>query len=130
MNREFENDIVFARFINYMKKTLLNKRIDYLRHQTYLKKKEKLLNEKEWIVFSVNDDTVYSFFDFEQKEIKNAIKQLTEKQQKVLYLNLIKKMTLKQIGEKLNISTNAAEKIKIRAIKKLKDYLRRDEHET
>ena len=29
--KEFSNDIVFARYINYMRKALLNRRLNYLR---------------------------------------------------------------------------------------------------
>ena len=31
--KEFSNDIVFARYINYMRKALLNRRLNYLRHK-------------------------------------------------------------------------------------------------
>lgn len=34
--KEFTNDIVFARYINYMRKALLNRRLNYLRHKKYL----------------------------------------------------------------------------------------------
>ena len=37
---EFADDIVFARYINYMRKALLNRRINYLRHKKYLLEKE------------------------------------------------------------------------------------------
>ena len=117
MNNCFENDIVFGKYINYMKKALAHKRIDYL------KRKETLLQEKEWIVLSVEDDTMRSFFDFSRKELKDALDLLTEKQKKVLYLNIIKKMTLRKIAEELNVSTKAVEQIKARAISKLKKYL-------
>ena len=40
-DEEFKDDIVFARFINYMKIALLHKKLDYQKHQDYLKSKEK-----------------------------------------------------------------------------------------
>ena len=32
-DNEFANDIVFARYVNYMRKALLNRRLNYLRHK-------------------------------------------------------------------------------------------------
>ena len=36
VEKEFENDIVFAKFINYMKVALLHKKLNFLKHQKYL----------------------------------------------------------------------------------------------
>ncbi len=35
-NVEYKDDIVFARYINYMRTALLHRRIDYLKHKKYL----------------------------------------------------------------------------------------------
>ena len=43
---EFENDIVFARYINYMKKALLNRKLDFLKHQKYINQKEQTISDE------------------------------------------------------------------------------------
>ena len=113
MSKEYLDDIVYAKFISYMKKALLHKRIDYLRNQDYLRRKEMNISENDCVVLSITDSTMQSFFDFNSNEIrltrlKYALEKLTKKQQKVIYLNYKKKMTLKSIGKELNISTKAA----------------------
>lgn len=130
MLNEYENDIVFAKYITYMKKALLHKRIDYIRHQDFLNKKEQNLTQEEWVVLSMDDNTAHSSFfclcednDIDNELLEKAVTTLTEKQRKVIYLNINKKMTLNRIGNELHITTNAVEKIKMRAIARLRKYL-------
>lgn len=125
---EFADDIVFARFVNYMKKALLHKRMDYIRHIEYVNKKEKLISQEEWVVLSRNDDAIRSFLLFKEKTIdkeklKKALKKLTEKQTKVIVGYYYKKMPIKNIAEELNITQNAVKQLKLRAIESLKRYL-------
>ena len=67
---EFADDIVFARYINYMRKALLNRRINYLRHKKYLLEKEIFVSNEEWKVLSNKDNTDHSFFSDENKKVK------------------------------------------------------------
>ena len=75
---------------------------------------------------SVDDTTTHSSF-FSQisnnEDLENALNTLTNKQKQVIYLNFFEKKTLKRIGLELNITTNAVEKLKMRAIARLKKYL-------
>lgn len=128
-NNEFLDDIVFAKFINYMKKALLHKKIDYIRHQEYLSRKEQFITQEEWVVLS-DDNTLYSFFDssfsektHKQKKLNQAMNKLTEKQKTVVISYYYKKKSLKIIAEELNSTIDAVEHKKQRAIEKLKKYM-------
>ena len=61
-DNEFSNDIVFARYVNYMRKALINRRLNYLRHKKYLLEKEISVSNEEWEVLSNEDKTDHSFF--------------------------------------------------------------------
>lgn len=131
MLNEYENDIVFAKYLTYMNKALLHKKIDYIRHKEFLNKKEQNLTKEEWVALSIDDDTTHSSFyvhfngdnNINDATLKKALNTLTKKQRQVIYLNFNKKMTLRRIGYELNITTNAVEKLKMRAIARLRKYL-------
>ena len=63
VEKEFENDIVFAKFINYMKVALSHKKLNFLKHQKYLCKKEQTISYEEWAILSDRDNFAYSFFN-------------------------------------------------------------------
>lgn len=124
-DNEFADDVVFARFINYMKKALLHKRIDYIRHQEYLTRKEKFITHEEWSVLS-GDDTFCSFFAFNpnnKHKLSGAIKQLTERQQIIITSFYYEKKTLKSIANELKSTVDSIAHSKQKAIAKLKKYL-------
>ena len=130
MSNEFENDLVFARYIRYMEKALLHKRIDYLRHQEYLNRKERLMLEEEWVVLSCEDNATHSFFDSNSRtlpvkgeRVEKALKKLTEKQRKIIISFYYKKKPIKIIATELNCTENAIKLTKQRAIKKLKEFM-------
>ena len=127
---EFANDIVFARYINYMKKALLNKRLDFLKHQKYINQKEQTISDEEWTTLSTKDNFVHSFFNEKNNieieksvELRIAIDKLTEKQKKVIILHYYNKKPLNIIAKELNMKENAVRQLKFKAIIKLKKYM-------
>ena len=121
---EFANDIVFARYINYMRKALLNRRLNYLRHKKYLLEKEISVSNEEWEVLSNKDKTDHSFFY--KKDLKIALDKLNENQREVIILYYYENKKIRAIAEKMNMSENAVKQLKLRAINKLKKYLEED----
>lgn len=129
-NLKKENDIVLAKYINYMKKSIHNARINYLQHQKFIQSKEQYLNDEEWLQLS--DMDFCDHFSFTEKEIENyfedekvirAFKKLTNLQKKVMYLNVVKEIPMSAIGKFLKVSTKSVEKTKSRALKKIREYL-------
>ncbi len=125
-NTEYKDDIVFARYINYMRTALLHKRIDYLKYKKYLLDKEIYMSNNEWEILSNTDKFAYSFLGEEickNEELTKAIKKLTEKQRKVIIQYYYKNKKLKEIAKGMNISESAVGRLKTKAIGKLRDYL-------
>ncbi len=125
MRSEYENDIVFARFIRYMDKALLHRRINYLKHQDYILKKEKQLTHEEWVVVPDERLNTHSFCVFDRDELTNLIEKVTEKQKKVIYLSYFENKTNKKIADSMNITEKAVEALKTRALKKIREELER-----
>lgn len=107
---KFEDDETFAKFINYMKKALHNRRLNYIRDNRKIKEYE------------------ISFDDLKQEVILNNQKQfilettavLNEKEIEVLKLYYEDGLTYKEIAVLMKIQPESARKIKYRAIKKLR----------
>ena len=123
-DNEFSNDIVFARYVNYMRKALLNRRLNYLRHKKYLLEKEISVSNEEWEVLSNKDKTDHSFFY--KKDLKTALDKLNKNQREVIVLYYYENKKIRVIAEKMNMSENAVKQLKLRAINKLKKYLEED----
>ena len=123
MHSEYKNDIVFARFIRYMDKALLHRRINYLKHQDYIFKKEKRLTYEEWVVVPDKRHNTHSFCVSDKNELINLIEKLTEKQKKVIYLSYLENKTNKKIANSMNITEKAVEALKTRALKKIREKL-------
>ena len=125
-NIEFKNDIVFARYISYMRTALLHKRIDYLKHKKYLLDKEISMSNKEWEKLFNTDNFEYSFLNEEKcknEQLSKAMRKLTEKQRKVIIQYYYKNKKLKEIAKDMNKDESTVRKLKDRAIEKLRNYL-------
>lgn len=125
-NIELKDDIVFARYISYMRTALLHKRIDYLKHKKYLLDKEISMSNKEWEKLFNTDNFEYSFLNEEKcknEELVKGLKQLTEKQRKVIIQYYYKNKKLKEIAKEMNKDESTVRKLKDRAIEKLRNYL-------
>lgn len=131
-NIELKDDIVFARYISYMRTALLHKRIDYLKHKKYLLDKEISMSNKEWEKLFNTDNFEYSFLNEEKcknEELVKALKQLTEKQRKVIIQYYYKNKKLKEIAKDMNKDESTVRKLKDRAIEKLRNYLEVEKYE-
>ena len=125
-NIELKDDIVFARYISYMRTALLHKRIDYLKHKKYLLDKEISMSNEEWENLYNTDNFEYSFLNEEKcknEELVKGLKQLTEKQRKVIIQYYYKNKKLKEIAKDMNKDESTVRKLKDRAIEKLRNYL-------
>ena len=127
---EFENDIVFARYINYMKKALLNRKLDFLKHQKYINQKEQTISDEEWTILSNKGNSAHSFFNVQNNigfessiELKIAIDKLTEKQKQIIILHYYNKKPLNVIAKELKMKDSAVRQLKYKAIIKLKKYM-------
>ena len=131
-NIELKDDIVFARYISYMRTALLHKRIDYLKHKKYLLDKEISMSNKEWEKLFNTDNFEYSFLNEEKcknEELVKGLKQLTEKQRKVIIQYYYKNKKLKEIAKDMNKDESTVRKLKDRAIEKLRNYLEVEKEE-
>lgn len=123
---EYEDDIVFARYINYMKKALRNRKLNFLRNQKHLLEKEISMSKREWEIMSNDNNFTHSFLcgeNYKSKKLENALKTLTEKQKKVIILYYYENKKLKEIARQMDMNENAVKQLKLRAISKLKEYL-------
>ena len=125
-NNEYKDDIVFARYINYMKKALLNRRLNYLKRKKYLLEKEISISNNEWEILCNKENNTNPFVDIEDYKIEKlriAVNQLGKRQKEVIIKYYYKNQKLKVIAEEMNINENAVKQLKLRAINNLKNYL-------
>lgn len=125
LQNEFKNDIVFARFINYMQIALYHKKLDYNKHQEFLKSQEENLSNRGWSVLSDKDSMDHPFFNLSKdyNKLNIAISKLTDKQRYVIVNYYYNKKSLSAIAKKLKINSNAVYQLKIRALLSLKRFM-------
>lgn len=124
LDDEFKNDIVFARFLNYMQIALLHRKLDYGKHLEVIKKREKKLDYVEWS--RIPDKTNNNPFENLKKDyekLKKAIDKLTPEQRYVIINYYFNKKSLVKIAKKLNSNENAVKQLKLRAILSLRRYM-------
>lgn len=121
---ELENDVVFARFLNYMQIALLHRKLDYEKHLEVIKKQEEKLNYVEWI--KIPDKTNNNPFENlkrDYEKLKKAIDKLTPEQRYVIINYYFNKKSLAKIAKKLNSNENAVKQLKLRAVLSLRRYM-------
>lgn len=109
-NNEIKNDVVLAKFINYMKKALLHKKLNYIRDKNRITQQECSINEL---------DNYYQYNEDFRLEILNT---LNNKEITVLKLHILEKYTYKEISKILNLKPESVRKIQYRAIKKIVEW--------
>ena len=121
---ELEDDVVFARFLNYMQIALLHRKLDYEKHLEVIKKQEEKLNYVEWI--KIPDKTNNNPFENlkrDYEKLKKAIDKLTPEQRYVIINHYFNKKSLAKIAKKLNSNENAVKQLKLRAVLSLRRYM-------
>lgn len=111
MQVDYNDDIVFAKFINYMKKALYTRRIKYLFKQSRVLENETYLNDNfEYGIEIIKDKTIeYNFLNMKEK--------------RALELHFIKGFTYKEIAKIENESVETIKSRIKRATKKLRSKL-------
>mgnify|MGYP005771732163 CR=1 FL=1 len=102
------DDIVFAKFINYMKKALLHKKMNYIRDNKWINEKECSIEKIKDLMYSENEE-----------HLDLLEKVLNQKEKIVLELHILEKRTYNEIAKKLKVKPESVRKIKYRAIKKI-----------
>ena len=121
---ELEDDVVFARFLNYMQISLLHRKLDYEKHLEVIKKQEEKLYYVEWI--KIPDKTNNNPFENlkrDYEKLKKAIDKLTPEQRYVIINYYFNKKSLAKIAKKLNSNENAVKQLKLRAVLSLRRYM-------
>lgn len=120
---KFDGDIVFSRFINYMQIALYHKKLDYDKHQEFLRSQEEEINNKGWSMLSDSMDYPFSDLKDDYKSLDIAISKLTDKQRYVIINHYYKKKSLSTIAKKLKMNSNAVYQLKVRALLSLKRFM-------
>ena len=121
---EFDNDVVFARFLNYMQIALLHRKLNYEKHNESIKKQEEKLNYVEWTrIPDKNDNNPFGNLKRDYDNLKIAIDKLTPEQRYVIINYYFNNKSLAKIAEKLNSNVNAVKQLKLRAILSLRRYM-------
>lgn len=122
---EFKDDVVYARFINYMQIALIHEKINYEKHQNFLDRQEEKLNHRGWSVLSDKESMDHPFFELNKdySDLESAISKLTDKQRYVIVNHYYNKKSLVKIAKELELKEGAVRQLKFRAILSLKRFL-------
>lgn len=124
-DNEFEDDIVFAKYIRYMELALIHEKMNYENRKSFINKRERKLDDKEWSKIPDETDTNNPFEALKRDydDLNYAISKLTQKQRYVIINYYFKGRTLSFIAKKLNSNISAVEQLKIRALLSLRRYM-------
>ena len=124
LDTEFKDDIVFARFLNYMQIALLHRKLNYEKHNESIKKQEEKLNYIEWTkIPDKTDNNPFENLKRDYDSLNNAINKLTPEQRYVIINYYFKKKKLSKIAKELNSNFNAVKQLKLRAVLSLRRYM-------
>lgn len=120
------------RFDSFINRTIILSSKRYFKKQMNIIKKEKTIiddvNYTSFLQdFIVLNNAFFSADDVEYRmELNNALGSLSAIEQAVLFLLFKKELTQDEAGKILEICSNSVSRIKLRAIDKLKKYLKGD----
>ena len=120
------------RFDSFLNRTIILSSKRYFKKQMNIIKKEKTIIDDVNYTSFLQDFIVLNnaFFSVDEvdyrMELNNALGSLSAIEQAVLFLLFKKELTQDEAGKILEICSNSVSRIKLRAIDKLKKYLKGD----
>lgn len=124
--KEYEEE----RFDSYLNKIIIFSSKGYFKKQMNIANKEKTIVDDDYSTFVEKFTLNNALFDFEETEnfldLNQAIKSLSAIEQSVIFLLFHEDLTQDEAANILEIYSKTISKIKIRAIKKLKEKMKGD----
>lgn len=104
----------------YLRKTAVNKTLNYIRHQKNYKSEE--LSDQQFELHAPENTMVET--NELQSLIEQAVEQLPERCKLVFKLSRLEEMSYQEIADKLDISVKTVENQIVKALKQLRETLR------
>lgn len=104
----------------YLRKTAVNKTLNYIRHQKNYKSEE--LSEQQFELHASENTSLET--NELQALIEQAVEQLPERCRLVFKLSRLEEMSYQEIADKLDISVKTVENQIVKALKQLRETLR------
>lgn len=129
---ESKNDYKEERFDSFLNKTIILSSRTYFKKQMNIANKERIIvDDEDYSAFLQNfmsmDNQFSSVSDIDTSlQLQNALQSLSAIEQAVIFLLFEEELTQSEAAEILEIYSKTVSKIKIRAIGKLKRYLKGD----
>ena len=120
------------RYDSYLNKIIIFSSKGYFKKQANLVNKERTIVDDEDYASFLQDflmiDRVFSTVDdvVNSVELNNALKSLSAIEQSVIFLLFKKELSQEEAAKMLEICSRTVRRIKLRAIKKLREYLKGD----
>lgn len=116
--KHFIDDEDFAKFLKYINNLLKWRKLDYLKKLNLQITREINLSEEDWNNLSSTES--YETDDL-LEEINSLFYYLSPQEKRIISMFYIQKMSYEEIGRKLGISKDYARKVKMNALKKIKE---------
>lgn len=129
---EFKNDYREERFDSFLNKTIiLSSRTYFKKHINIVNKENTILDNKDFSAFLqgfIDTNCPCSdIYDVESRlELNTALSCLSDIEQAVIFLLFHEELSQREAAEILEIYSKTVSKIKIRAINKLRNYMKGD----
>lgn len=119
-NGSNEHDILQNQFTSYLSLAVSNARIDFIRAKIARLKREQATDQYE-LLFTQEIFQLEVFF--ENETLKQAIKDIREKERYVFLARVLEDKKFKEIAEELDMGEKGVAAIYYRTVKKLRDML-------
>jgi RNA polymerase sigma factor (sigma-70 family) len=123
------NDYREERFDSFLNKTIIMSSKDYFRKQMQIIKREPTIVDDENYTTFLQEFIEWdcAFLSVENKsQLNNAVRSLSAIEQSVIFLLFQEEFSQDEASKILDICSKSVSRIKLRAVKKLKNYLEGD----